>query len=67
MASKYCLSGYFHWRSLIINLSIILFKMEELVAVKDEFEKTCIAGGHPNHFHLLPEMGDLVLEKETKI
>jgi hypothetical protein len=41
--------------------------MEELVAVKDEFEKTCIAGGHPHHFHLLPEMGDLVLEKETKI
>ena len=43
--------------------------MEELEApvIKDEFEKTCIAGGHPNHFHLLPEMGDLVLEKETKI
>jgi len=38
-----------------------------IVEVKDEFEKTCIAGGHPNHFHLMPETGDLVLEKETKI
>ena len=41
--------------------------MEEVVALKDEFEKTCIAGGHPNHFHLIPDMGDLILEKETKI
>ena len=41
--------------------------MEEFSEVSDEFEKSSIAGGHPNHFHLLPEMGDLILEKETKI
>jgi hypothetical protein len=32
----------------------------------DQFEKRCIAGGHPNHFMLSPEFGEQVLLKLTK-
>jgi hypothetical protein len=42
--------------------------MEQKLHKKEinQFEKSCIAGGHPNHFMLSPEFGEQVLLKLTK-